>query len=249
MSYLDRQKIKRLLHIRDKMKGHYNKIVSYFIEVINAFIMLITTAKIDIIPVNKKERTQIMKFVHIADSHFDRPFVSLRGNKQLLKRRRLAQKYTFNKVIDYIKENKIELLFISGDLFEHKYVEEDTINFLISCFKEIPDTMIYITPGNHDPLVKSSPYNKYEFPNNVFIFGGEVGKYEYKNVNIYGIGFTDFEFSSDEIPNIEVDYSKINILITHGTLNGNSEKYFDIKESWLNKFDYVALRTYTSSKS
>lgn len=55
-------------------------------------------------------------------------------------------------------------------------------------------------------------------------------------------GFNDYEFSSDEIENIKIeDESKINVLVTHGTLNGASKKYLDLKEKILNKFDYVAL--------
>ena len=46
---------------------------------------------------------------------------------------------------------------------------------------------------------------------------------------------------------ISIDKSNINILVTHGTLNGSSKKYNDIKETDINKFDYVALRTYSHS--
>ncbi len=66
--------------------------------------------------------------------------------------------------------------------------------------------------------------------------------FSYENVNIYGIGFTNFEFSSDEIEKLELeDTNNINILVMHGTLNGGSKKYFDISSKCLEKFDYVAL--------
>lgn len=55
-------------------------------------------------------------------------------------------------------------------------------------------------------------------------------------------GFNDYEFSSDEIENLEIeDESKINVLVIHGTLNGGSKKYLDLKVKDLAKFDYVAL--------
>ncbi len=186
-----------------------------------------------------------MKFIHIADMHLDMPYVSLKGNKDLIKKKKMEQKYALKKVFDYIKQNKIEILFIAGDIFEQKFVSDDTIQYLLSCFNEVPNTRIYITPGNHDPLIKNSPYNIYEWPENVFIFGGEVGKDSIGNVDIYGLGFTDYYMESDQIEKIEVDKERVNILITHGTLNGSGKKYHDIKEKWLDKFDYVALRTYT----
>ena len=37
------------------------------------------------------------------------------------------------------------------------------------------------------------------------------------------------------------DVKKTNILITHGTLSGNSKRYNDINPKFLNQFDYVAL--------
>lgn len=182
-----------------------------------------------------------MKFVHIADVHLDMPFTSLKNNKELVKRRRLEQKFIFRKMIDFIIEENVEVLFIAGDLFEDKFVEDDTIVYIISCLKEIENTKVYITPGNHDPLIKSSPYNMFDWPENVFIFGSEVGMDSFDDINIYGIGFDDFEMNSDVIKDIEVEEGKINILITHATLDGASHKYHDVKTSWLDKFDYVAL--------
>ena len=57
-----------------------------------------------------------MKFVHIADMHFDSPFTTLSDKGNLGEKRRIEQRKIFKKVIDYIKENNIEYLFISGDL-------------------------------------------------------------------------------------------------------------------------------------
>lgn len=183
-----------------------------------------------------------MKFIHIADLHLDTPLVSLRNNRDLIKKRRTEQRQVFSDIINKIKAENIEYLFISGDLFEQKFVEKNTIDFLISNFELIPNTKIFISPGNHDPYIKSSPYQTFEWPENVTIFTGEVGMFSFENINVYGIGFTDYEFSSDEISKIQIeDEDKINVLVVHGTLDGASKKYLDIKSKDLEKFDYVAL--------
>ena len=182
-----------------------------------------------------------MKFIHIADLHLDMPQIRLRGNKELSRKRKLEQKLALKKVVDYIKDNKVELFFISGDLFEQKYVEDDTINYIIGLFEEIKDTTIFISPGNHDPLTKNSAYNLFEFPDNVIIFGKELGKHLIGNVCIYGNGFENYEIDNLDYKNISLDSKYINILVTHGTLNGNSKKYNDIKEKDIERFDYVAL--------
>ena len=47
---------------------------------------------------------------------------------------------------------------------------------------------------------------------------------------------------TDEISNIKIeDEDKINVLVIHGTLDGGSKKYLDLKKKDLEKFDYVAL--------
>ena len=104
-----------------------------------------------------------MKFVHIADMHFDSPFTTLSDKGNLGEQRRLEQRKIFKKVIEYIKENKIEYLFISGDLYENQYVKLSTIEYINNLFKEIPETQIFISPGNHDPKLKNSYYNKFNW--------------------------------------------------------------------------------------
>lgn len=184
-----------------------------------------------------------MKFVHIADMHFDMPFTVLSKN-DLAEERRLDQRKAFQKMIDYIKGNKIEYLFIAGDLYENEYVRKSTIEYINSCFKQIPETQIYITPGNHDPYLINSYYNKYEWSENVHIFT-KLDRVLNGNINIYGYGFTDFYSKKVELP-IELDNSKINILIMHADLDGSTKElgdYNSILESELRgiNFDYIAL--------
>ena len=107
-----------------------------------------------------------MKFVHIADMHFDTPFITLSNKQNLCKLRRIEQRETFRKIIEYIKENEIPYLFISGDLYEHKYIRESTIEYINNLFKTIPDTKIFISPGNHDPYIKNSFYNNFKWNEN-----------------------------------------------------------------------------------
>ena len=183
-----------------------------------------------------------MKFIHIADVHFDMPMVALNGNKELAKKRRSEQKKAFHDVIQFAKQKKVDCLFIAGDLFEQKFVEKRTIDYIISNFQLIPEIPIFISPGNHDPLIKNSPYENVEWPENVTIFRKEFGLISLEEADIYGIGFEDYEMDDNLIPEITIeDEKKINILVTHGTLNGAMHQYQDIKEKDLKKFDYVAL--------
>lgn len=188
-----------------------------------------------------------MKFVHIADVHFDMPFTMLSSRNNMGDKRRLEQRWAFDKVINYIKDNSIEYFFISGDLYENNHVRSGTIEYINNCFKQIPNTKIYISPGNHDPYLKNSVYNMFGWNDNVTIFNKELGKFEDNNINIYGLGFSDFTLEDSELKNIVIeDKNKINILVVHASVDSSvfSEKLYNpITSNKLKEigFDYIAL--------
>lgn len=188
-----------------------------------------------------------MNFIHIADMHFDTPFKNLSSKNNFGKIRRLEQREIFNKIIQYIKENKIEYFFISGDLYENEYIKKSTITYINELFKTIPDTYIFISPGNHDPYLKNSMYNNFEWNENVKIFTSKIERIETEEVDIYGVGFEDFYASNLNIENIEIkNKNKLNILITHGSLNASDKlqlQYNPLNKNKLKElnFDYIAL--------
>ena len=188
-----------------------------------------------------------MKFVHIADMHFDSPFVNLSDKGILGDLRRLEQRKILKKIIEYSKQNQIEYLFISGDLYDHKYVKRSTIEYINHLFEEIPNTQIFISPGNHDPNTKNSYYNKFNWSKNVTIFSNKIQKAEKEDIHIYGYGFDDFYCTDCGIEELELeDLDKINILVIHGTLDGASleeKQYNSMTRRMLEekKFDYIAL--------
>ena len=182
-----------------------------------------------------------MKFIHIADLHLDTPLVALKNNRELVKKRRMEQKKAFKDVILLAKEENVDFIFIAGDFFEQKFVEKNTIEYIIKTIELIPNIEVFIAPGNHDPLIKNSPYKTYKWPGNVIIFDENISKISFEFVDIYGFGFEDYEMSSNKLEGFRVENpDKVNVLFTHGTLCGNS-KYNDINYNDLKQFDYVAL--------
>lgn len=187
-----------------------------------------------------------MKFVHIADMHFDSPFVNLSDREGFGDTKRLEQRRVFKKIIEYIKENKIPYFFISGDLYEQKYIRKSTIEYINQLFLEIPDTKIFISPGNHDPYIKNSYYYQYKWADNVTIFNSEIDRIEFPEVDIYGFGFNDFYCTDCNIENLELkNPEKLNILVIHSTIDGaniEEKQYNSISKRVLERigFDYVA---------
>lgn len=188
-----------------------------------------------------------MKFVHIADVHFDCPFSSLSVRENLSDNRRLEQRNVFKKVINFIKENDVRFLFISGDLYENEYVRESTISYINNLFLEIPETKVFISPGNHDPYIKNSYYAEFDFAPNVYIFKGNFECKELQEANIYGMGFRDFYCKDVNYSNINVlQNDKPNFMIMHASIAGGSEEnleYNPVTETRLEDLgmDYIAL--------
>lgn len=187
-----------------------------------------------------------MKFVHIADMHFDAVFSTFLDKPELGQKRRLDQRDVFEKIIDYIKENEIPYLFISGDFYEHKSVRQSTIEYINSLFKTIPNTKIFISPGNHDPFLKNSFYSTYNWNQNVTIFDGKLSQISFDDVNIFGYGFTDFYSDRVILNNLKLDKSKLNVLVMHGSIDSSETlemQYNPISHKELENlgFDYVAL--------
>ena len=187
-----------------------------------------------------------MKFVHIADMHFDAPFSTFSEKQEFGKVRRIEQRNIFEKIISYIKENEIPFFFISGDFYEHEFARQSTIEYVNSLFKTIPNTKIFISPGNHDPFLKNSFYNTFNWNKNVTIFGGKLTEISLDDVNIFGYGFTDFYSDRVDLKVLNLDKEKINILIMHGSIDSSENlelQYNPISHKDLEAlgFDYVAL--------
>ena len=145
-----------------------------------------------------------MKFIHMADTHFDIPFTVLNNRNNLGEKRRLDQREAFKKIIDYIKYNNIEYLFIAGDLYENEYIRKTTIEYINNLFKEIPNTKIYITPGNHDPYINNSMYKTFSWNSNAHIFNEKITLIENEDCDIYGYGFNDFYRRKSELDDFEL---------------------------------------------
>lgn len=188
-----------------------------------------------------------MRFVHIADMHFDTSFTTLTNKAGLGDIRRLDQRKAFNKVIDYIKENEIPYLFIAGDFYEHEYIRLSTIEYINGLFKEIPNTQVFISPGNHDPYLKDSFYSKFYWNDNVHIFDAKLSIIELEDIDVYGYGFDDFYYTNHDLETTVLkNKEKINVLVAHGSLNASTtleKEYNPIQEKMIEEkgFDYVAL--------
>lgn len=188
-----------------------------------------------------------ISFLHTADLHLDLPLSSL-GNEEKAQQRRSEIENSLDRIAAIIQEEKINLLIISGDLFEDKYVKGTTVTKLKNMFSELYDTEIVIAPGNHDPIGHKSCYKTTLWGNNVHILEDSRKVVHLKKYNtcIYSLGVRDnLRWDYGQIQDMDITGDRFNILVFHGTVDMPFEEgnYNPItsKELLSLNMDYVAL--------
>lgn len=182
-----------------------------------------------------------IKILHTGDFHIG-------SSRSGVSSGRAELKNTFIRVINICKAENIDFLLISGDLFDTPFPDTETSEEIIEAMSQIPETVIAISPGNHDYICPGSVWLKNQFPDNVIIFTSFMEYYDFteKNVRLFGAAFTDrFERIPLLSADIPVSESMINLCVLHGqtvSALGESE-YNPIPIGMITEcgFDYLAL--------
>lgn len=183
------------------------------------------------------------KVVHCSDIHLDSAFAALPAERS--EQRRLECLQTFDKIIAHAAN--ADLLLIAGDLFESNAVKRATVQHIIRKFAEIPQTQIFIAPGNHDPYTPESPYARYAWGENVHIFGSDLTCVDLPHCNtcVYGAGFTAVTQRTSGLEKLRCNRECINILLLHGELTsagtGSTFRPITMEELRHSGVNYAAL--------
>lgn len=186
-----------------------------------------------------------VKILHCSDLHFDSSFSEL--DKQICDKSKEELLEVFKKVIDIVIEKKVQILLIAGDVFDNITVSKSTLHFLCNQFLRIDKVKVFIAPGNHDPYNNKSFYRLIKWPDNVYVFSGELESIYIDELNlvIWGSGFKDKYIKESLFKNIEIDKEKINIMIMHGEICSENIKsnYNPIYKSdiYNSNIEYIAL--------
>lgn len=184
-----------------------------------------------------------MKILHTGDLHLDSPFSGLDISRADKRRRELRE--TFSSMMRYAKEEGVQLVVISGDVFDSAFVTRETVALLIKEFSALSCPVV-IAPGNHDPADEGSIWKKTAFPENVYIFGkNEMSRISFPelSLDVYGYGFVSVFQEECVLSGSVEDPEKINILVCHGDTVSPLTKYAHLPVAALKAFgaDYAAL--------
>lgn len=187
-----------------------------------------------------------MKILHTSDWHIGKKVNEFSMVEN--------QKYVFEQIYEIIKNEKIDIVIVAGDLYDKAIVDTDSVKFLNDILlKIVRDCLckVIIISGNHDSPERLSFVNDFLKDSGIYIegkFNGEVNKVvlndEFGEINFYTISYFDelyirhlyndpnIKTSDDALKNIfnrlQIDYSKRNIFIGHGYFsNKNCDKMIE----------------------
>lgn len=186
----------------------------------------------------------MIKIFHTGDNHLDSTFSRLSPSER--ERERARQRDLFEKMMNYVSDGGYDLVLISGDLFDSPLVSPETEEMLVKAFARLSCPVV-ISPGNHDPYLKTELYFSVRLPENVYVFSSkelQVFELEELSVSVCGYAFTSDEYSSSPLSKISLgDDLGIKLLCAHGELGVAASKYAPISEADLlaNGFAYAAL--------
>lgn len=185
-----------------------------------------------------------VKILHCADVHLGAigSFLGENANQ-----RRFETLLTFEKIVETAKENQVDFLLISGDLFNSNEIDSQIVDGFFAAISSIGDIKIVYCAGNHDPLNSLSPFKNRDLPQNLFILGteNECIPFEEKGVRIYGRSFEDSSLLGENQFSLSVPSDDIiNIMVLHGELKSDlNSSYNAITPEFVktSKMDYIAL--------
>jgi DNA repair exonuclease SbcCD nuclease subunit len=192
-----------------------------------------------------------LKVLHLSDLHLDARFPAL-GEHGRSRREELRQ--ALRSAVETAKSQRVDLMLISGDLFEEEGLSNDTLEFVKDQFLQLFHIPIFVSPGDTDYYWRGSPYSSTSWPKNVHIFSESRLRsvdIPILGVAIHGAAHTGPDERTNCLKDFNVTRSDIvNILMIHGseysTLPREMRNYFpftldDLKRSGAH---YAALGHY-----
>lgn len=129
-----------------------------------------------------------MKLLHLADIHLDRAFPT--APPGVGERRRGELRDGFARALEIGAERGVDAICIAGDVYEHETVREDTAAFLRDRLAAA-GVPVLVAPGNHDPYVPGSVWQRTAWPANVHVFRHDrLEPVELPGGTVWGAAFT-----------------------------------------------------------
>jgi DNA repair exonuclease SbcCD nuclease subunit len=99
-----------------------------------------------------------LRVLHTADIHLDSDGY---GNAAEQAAHRERDRRVFRRIVDCTLNERVDLLLIAGDLFDHNRVPDETVEFVRGELDRLRNPVV-ILPGNHDCLRANAIYDRHD---------------------------------------------------------------------------------------
>jgi len=171
-----------------------------------------------------------MKLLHIADIHLDRVFHRAES-RPAAARRRAELRDALTRALHLGRERGVDAICIAGDVYEHEYVSEDTVSFLRDSLAAAA-VPVLVAPGNHDPYLPGSAWQRTDWPANVHVFAHDAVEAHPLDeaVTVWGAAFTARNCGPGALAGFHVPPDgRTHLLLIHAALTG---------EQWADEADH-----------
>lgn len=158
------------------------------------------------------------RIVHCADLHLGRRPAGNRGVGGSAGDSEQALRATLVRIVDLAIELDADALTVGGDLYDHEGATLDTGRFIASQFERLAPKPVLVAPGNHDPYIADSLYNKFTWPRNVVIFADRCWRPVAlsRDITLWGVGHDRHGLQENLLRKLRVDGVRTNIALLHG---------------------------------
>lgn len=194
-----------------------------------------------------------MKFIHLADTHLDSPFLGLSFlPSNQFNQIKKATENSFTKIVDYAIDNQVDLVLLAGDNFDSIHPSPHSQLFFKEQLDRLIDNKIQVVMilGNHDYMkiqdliLPQSPYFKLLGQNQ------EIEKVSLQtktgfNYDVVGFSYQQNHIHEDMALKFPTKSSNYTMGLMHAgqAANKNQDNYAPFKLSELQNlnYDYFAL--------
>lgn len=191
------------------------------------------------------------KFLHTADLHLSRPFGFL--PPQLAEERRRDQRRTLGRIIDLALEERVDLLLVSGDLFDSADPDPTDLEAVTKEFSRFAEAgaKIFAIPGNHD-FVSAGSFWHHLHIDGLHIFADTEWKsvvLKDLEISVSGIAFHRSKSERRALDSLAVPEGIPGIVLSHASFEqfeGQMDKYhpFSARDIATSGASYIALGHY-----
>lgn len=183
-------------------------------------------------------------FIHAADLHLGKDFLYAGMDTELAKNRKHSLWTTLENIFSMAKNNNA-VLFIAGDLFDHRPKVYELYRF-IELTERYADIEVYLIDGNHDQGMCNDLREMLSDESRVHVFhkpGIHYIEDENRNLRVYGTCYVPGMDLDVELSKLQLDELYSNILLLHTSLDRPGSRYMPITTQAIGNtsFHYIAL--------